>query len=265
MPSKKQSKKSKPEPELISDYIKIERSQNPKELPRDISTLMATIYASASNGGKVNIKSVLTTYDTIADQLGMKYEPYVEVKPSPIDGNGVFAVEDIPAFTVVTMYPMDVIHSIHKNLGNGKAVMDIYGKEFKNQQVYALDHNDNGFTYFGNPDKKHPLFLGHLINDSTSIGRGSNEVIKYMLGRKFKQNCSFDSVGDIMCVRTIKDIKKGDELFIAYGLSYWNPEAVEDLMSATPQQQKLIKKLGREIEQFVKDTDKHFNYCDVLK
>ena len=187
-------------------------------------------------------------YQELGDEImkNIVFKPLVEVRPSPIAGNGVFALEDIPAGSIATIYPMDLVYTKLKTKKK-KAKTDCWGIKFDEYAQYGLESGVSDLVYCGNPANKHPMFLGHLLNDSSNCGRGPKEIIKYLLGRKFKQNCVFGNVGELRTINTTKDIKKGEELLVAYGVKYWNGHVDEDLKSATYKEITMIDKLNNEL------------------
>lgn len=73
--------------------------------------------------------------------------------------------------------------------------------------------------------------MGHILNDALSsvdifenivdYKTFGNAYMKYCIETKEKSNCIFDYYKDVIFIKTTKEIKKGDELLLAYGVAYW--------------------------------------------
>jgi SET domain-containing protein len=182
---------------------------------------------------------------------------YVETRPSKVHGNGVFATEDIPAYTVVTMYPADFVY---KPLPDGTA--DASGEDFQDYHLYGVEHNNSDLVLCGNPAIKNPMFLGHLINDSSFIdGIDAKQLIKYTLSAIHNTNCAFDSLNHVMTIRTTKDIKKGKELFVCYGLDYWanDTKTVQFTRGNEAKEAKLLMKVTEQLKKIIETDRPHFH------
>jgi SET domain-containing protein len=159
----------------------------------------------------------------------------VEVKESNIHGVGVFAKQNILSGELITFYPGDIVEynpneDRHipghittiiksKSLENqfpGKTYLDLMSND------YAFDINTK-YTMMGHPYFKECMdYVGHLIND----GAKSNSTLKsneiYYKISKIKQNCDFYSLKDLhIAIIATKNINIGEELFIHYGIGYW--------------------------------------------
>lgn len=151
----------------------------------------------------------------------------VEVRPSSIHGNGVFATRNINVGEFITFYPGDVL---------------LYEPEDKNSKVarywserYIFKHNcnidkiyeevsndywckvDNCYSLWGDPsfiDK--PCYIGHIINDAPDL-------------KPEKCNSQFhilkNGMGVAIC--SIKPIKKDEEILLSYGPTYWKNKEKE--------------------------------------
>lgn len=161
----------------------------------------------------------------------------ITVKPSTIHGRGVFAIKDIKNKELITFYPGDVLEYTpnRDRNNNNHCVITYSSKRFKNKygnvakEEKYRDNNyaftiSNLYTIIGDPFfDKDPNYMGHFINDgakSTST-RQSNEI--YLKISLLKANCCFQHIrGDIhVAIVSTRDIKKDEELFIHYGLQYW--------------------------------------------
>lgn len=160
----------------------------------------------------------------------------VEVKKSKIHGYGVFAKKNILKDKLITFYPGDIIEYLpNKDRGINDHITGVFhskrfvkqfgttcDKKFRNND-YAYDINKN-YTIIGSPYfKKDSNYMGHFINDgakSNSTNK-SNEIYKTIT--TLKANCKFYNLKEDLHIAIIstKKIKKGEELFISYGIRYW--------------------------------------------
>ena len=160
----------------------------------------------------------------------------VKLKKSNIHGYGVFAKRKIFKNELITFYPGDIVE-YHPNADNnitlsytskryenkfGKNIHDDIFKKYRNND-FAYDINDQytiiGCSYFTD----NPNYLGHYINDGgkTNSTEKSNEI--YMKITNIKRNCDFYSLKDLhIAIIAMKDIEIEDELFIRYGIEYWD-------------------------------------------
>jgi SET domain-containing protein len=164
----------------------------------------------------------------------------VELKKSNIHGYGVFAKQKILKNELITFYPGDMVE-YHPNADRhipNHITMNYRSERYENQfdnnihsdiskkhrnNEYAYDINEYytiiGCSYF----KDNSNYLGHFINDGakTNSTEKSNEI--YIKISNIKKNCNFYSLKDLhIAIIAIKDIEIGDELFIRYGIGYWN-------------------------------------------
>ena len=160
----------------------------------------------------------------------------VEIKESNTHGVGVFAKTNILKGDLITFYPGDIVKYNPNEDGHipGHVTMVIKSKRieehFDNKSYSDLMLSDYGFdvntkyTIIGNPYFRNDLnYVGHFIND----GAKSNSTLKsneiYYKISKIKQNCFFYSLKDLhIAIISTKNINIGDELFIHYGIGYWN-------------------------------------------
>ncbi len=157
----------------------------------------------------------------------------VETKPSIIHGNGVFARMNIQKNDLVTFYPVDIV----EYYPGGKRKEKIPGKIYFSKRLkrknnltniinydnhsYACHLNEN-FTLIADPDFKNPTHLGHLIND-VGIHDSTEQSIEKYKETLDKTNCQiYQSNNDLkIVVIATKNIEKGNELFLHYGVGYW--------------------------------------------
>jgi SET domain len=193
----------------------------------------------------------------------------VEVKPSPIHGNGIFAKRDIEAGKVVTLYPCHGI--IIGNIAGCQKKHEKYMSHFKpSDYKVILGREDNAFA-FGIPEIYSECLSGHLINDSFAdvncFDSTSNEndfgknAVAYMLQSIKNDNCSLISAKNCVYVKATKNILAGEELFCSYGFGYWcNNKTIKQIaqmfssyISKLPIKQKeYVKKLTREFREKTK-------------
>lgn len=170
------------------------------------------------------------------DMLGFAIKDTVGIRESS-HGKGVFAMKDLEANEVVTMYPE------HAKYKRGE---DHYTSSFDIQLSkdtfweYSLNMED-GSVIYGDPKILVSGFLGHMINDSTTeserlkkctIDEMVKESIKYKLKSIENDNCLLANKNGVGYVVTTKKIKKGDELFVSYGAVYWSEIKATDIDKA---------------------------------
>jgi SET domain-containing protein len=159
----------------------------------------------------------------------------VELKKSNTHGIGVFAKQNILCGELITFYPGDIVEYNPNEDRHipGHITCIIKSKRLEeqsnNQSYYDLMSNDYAFdintkyTIIGNPSfKDDPNYMGHFIND----GAKSNSTLKsndiYYKISKLKENCDFYSLKDLhIAIIATKNINIGEELFIHYGIEYW--------------------------------------------
>jgi len=117
----------------------------------------------------------------------------LDIKPSNIKngGNGLFSLQNIPNETLIGYYIGDVLS------GNNK----VTDYSFEISKKYFIDA------------KEFPRCFIAMINDAKNS--------------KFVNNCEFRIIekkikkNNKICLYSIKDIKRCDELFASYGDEYW--------------------------------------------
>ena len=173
----------------------------------------------------------------------------VEVRPSPIHGNGVFATRNINAGEFLTFYPgdaliykpsgKDIIGHFGPRKGFVPAGLDIpsnissYFRYYSSRYIRAfgsakqdLESNikngywydiDDNYSIYGDPSfTDNQWYIGHIINDAINIGNSNiNHCRKY--------NSYFRNLGAGLGVAVIakENIKKDQEVLISYGNEYW--------------------------------------------
>ncbi len=109
--------------------------------------------------------------------------PYLSIAPSEKRGRGVFTTKNIPADTVIEISP----------------VIELSEKERKQIEGTKLYHY---IFEWGKSKRKAAMALGYIS----------------MYNHSFNPNCSYEMDYDSgnMTIRTIKNIKKGEELYFSY-------------------------------------------------
>ena len=166
--------------------------------------------------------------------LALVLKDQVEIREVSAYGKGVFAMEDLEADQVVTIYPAHIVHKrgdLH--------LYKVAGATFSEDTFwdYSLNMKD-GSVISGDPTICLPGYLGHMINDSTTesehikkcnIDEIINESIKYKIKSIKNDNCLLANKNGIGYVVTTKKIKKGEELFTSYGAAYWTNLKKKDI------------------------------------
>jgi hypothetical protein len=161
----------------------------------------------------------------------------VEVKPSSIAGNGLFAKKKILKDELITFYPGDIIEYTPKADRNTDGHMGIsfYSKRFKKKFADAVNDEklrDNDYAYtvnkyytiIGCQDFKDDAnYLGHFINDSLRCESDTKSgIVDYVYASTLKSNCTFYRLKDLhVAIIATKDILIGEELLMTYGPGYW--------------------------------------------
>ena len=208
-------------------------------------------------------------------EAGMLFERLGELvnattaAPSPIAGTGLFAARDLPAGTIVALYPAHAI-------GRGEQCMsydtdtDYFKKQMSSgpardscpyrQNVLgdrslfgvANDQIEDPFFIHANPEQ--PLVDGwtaHLVNDAVMCDAGDEEsVVRYYEASLARRNCLIVPVGPapLMGYATTRDVEAGEELLTTYGAEYW----VE--VKATPLIADISRKTYRNFEKIAELT-----------
>ena len=186
--------------------------------------------------------------------------------PSPTAGTGLFAARDLPAGTLVALYPA---HAIGR--GEQNVFYDTNRDYFKKQTSsgslrpyrqnvlgdrslfgVANDQIEDPFFIDANPEQ--PLVDGwtaHLVNDAVMCDAGDEEsVVRYYEASLARRNCLIVPVGPapLMGYATTRDVEAGEELLTTYGAEYW----VE--VKATPLVADISRKTYRNFEKIAELT-----------
>ena len=117
----------------------------------------------------------------------------LDIKPSNIKngGNGLFSLQNIPNETMIGYYIGDILS------GNNK----VTDYSFQISKKYFIDA------------KEFPRCYIAMINDAKNSQFVNNCEFR-IIEKKIKKN-------NKICLYSIKDIKRYDELFASYGDEYW--------------------------------------------
>lgn len=147
---------------------------------------------------------------------------------SEISGKGVFASRNIKAGELITLYPANAIkkeirkgfYRYLQRLAPGSEPIDKMGElEIKALHPYRTNITENIFI-IGDPKRTNePGFLGHMINDPIYNNKITKEEYTQNI---FKANAAPVIVKKCgVVIIASKDIKKTEEIGIAYGWPYW--------------------------------------------
>lgn len=139
-----------------------------------------------------------------------------EIRPSPVHGNGVFALQDIPEETELCYYDGQPV--------DPNTVRD---------HTYLLDFD--GKTLDGYRVPRTPEGIGQFINDGASLQPEGDlhtvieHALEYLDESSRKSNVIF-TVRQGRCVAVAnRAIKKDEELFFSYEIKYWLNSQVHEL------------------------------------
>lgn len=170
----------------------------------------------------------------------------VEVRDSTIAGRGLFAIRDIPAWSIVTFYPVhylehskemkekSALHMCAPTSGDWFDTEDemVATRNRLQPYQYTLNHMDNnedvvfeGFqtSIYGDPDIVRPYELGHLINDACSMSKTpTDKEWERYVRKSINTNVMPHHFGLYkMAIVTTRPIQCGEELLMTYGVPYW--------------------------------------------
>ncbi len=175
---------------------------------------------------------------TLQKSVSNHEEKSIVISDSKVHGRGVFATKFIPKCTIVTFYPADIVRYNPRNMAmnennisfttfSDKYEQRLPGKQ--SQQViddlfpYEFDLGDE-YTIYGIPDFCDDLaYVGHIINDRFKPDGKKIDLDAYNKLSLARTNCAFRIVshGLHLAIISQRDIKIGEELFIPYGMQYW--------------------------------------------
>lgn len=134
----------------------------------------------------------------------------VEVRDSPVHGQGVFALEDLEVGTLCTVYP---VHAIVTMFAGEERILtpdntpSDDNSRFGPYKVDLFQRKD--ICISADPNVYDSFRCGHKINDAR--------------GTQYKNNVEFADIfgGIVVAMVVTTDIPKGSELFLDYGETYW--------------------------------------------
>ena len=157
----------------------------------------------------------------------------IYIEKSNVHGFGVFANRNISKGELITFYPGDVleytpnsdryIHGHIVALYRSERFENKFGSTAKLGNDYAFTIDDK-ITIIGSNEFKDDLnYAGHFINDGAkpNINKDSYEI--YNKISHLKANCIFYRLKENLHVAIVsnRNIVKGEELFLMYGIDYW--------------------------------------------
>ena len=186
--------------------------------------------------------------------------------PSPTAGTGLFAARDLPAGTLVALYPAHAIGRGEQNVFYDTN-RDYFKKQTSSGSLRPYRQNvlgDRSLFGVANDQIEDPFFIdanpeqalvdgwtAHLVNDGVLCAAGEEEsVVRYYKDSLARRNCLIVPVGPapLMGYATTRDIEAGEELLTTYGAEYW----VE--VKATPLIADISRKTYRNFEKIAELT-----------
>ena len=188
------------------------------------------------------------------------------VGPSPTAGTGLFAARDLPAGTLVALYPAHAIGRGEQNVFYDTN-RDYFKKQTSSGSLRPYRQNvlgDRSLFGVANDQIEDPFFIdanpeqalvdgwtAHLVNDGVLCAAGEEEsVVRYYKDSLARRNCLIVPVGPapLMGYATTRDVEAGEELLTTYGAEYW----VE--VKATPLIADISRKTYRNFEKIAELT-----------
>ena len=186
--------------------------------------------------------------------------------PSPTAGTGLFAARDLPAGTLVALYPAHAIGRGEQNVFYDTN-RDYFKKQTSSGSLRPYRQNvlgDRSLFGVANDQIEDPFFIdanpeqalvdgwtAHLVNDGAMCDAGDEDsVVRYYKASLARRNCLIVPVGPapLMGYATTRDIEAGEELLTTYGAEYW----VE--VKATPLIADISRKTYRNFEKIAELT-----------
>jgi len=176
---------------------------------------------------KINSIDILKR--TLMNKLTFNKLDVVEVRKSTVHGNGVFAKQNIKKNDILTFYPVDILKfRVEENLyipSFSKRYLNKYGPEYEKKfEHYQYCTPDNNIIV-GCPDFiDNNNYIGHIINDISKHNKTKKSIEEY---EKISENCNatlYNCSKYNLYVPVIanRDITKDEEIFVHYGVQYWN-------------------------------------------
>lgn len=156
----------------------------------------------------------------------------VEIRPSIVHGNGVFANRDITRGEIVTFYPCDIMIMYPKGRESDARDMVLgYNTPATYDATYVIRNRhhlgiykfmfDDDHDIIGVPElSTNPTYLGHMANDAAHVEDG--DILSYKEISSRGMNVIFERVhGCHVALTAVRDIRKDEEIFVSYGPNYW--------------------------------------------
>jgi len=151
------------------------------------------------------------------DHIDFNHPSCVQVKPSLINGGGtgLFATRDI---------------------GKGQPVVIYYGTKMTDQEIFDLYLSDrdqyerlapylrgtpNGFAIIGDKTTDNSVLHGVYVNDIALIGKVNLNSFQIYAATLKLCNLKVVETLDYPVYFATRRIKKGEELYVHYGIGYW--------------------------------------------
>jgi hypothetical protein len=140
-------------------------------------------------------------------------------------GLGLFTNKSFKKNDIVCYYPPVIIYDrINNNIIHDLDNFDHNNLDEYLSGDYIYEQSDISVIYYKDVTIKNNMYLGYLMND--------NNYNPNKIYTKGKNNCTFATApfelttdcfkNNIpVIIKATRDIKKGDELFLSYGKSYW--------------------------------------------
>ena len=186
--------------------------------------------------------------------------------PSPTAGTGLFAARDLPAGTLVALYPAHAIGRGEQNVFYDTN-RDYFKKQTSSDSLRPYRQSvlgDRSLFGVANDQIEDPFFIdanpeqalvdgwtAHLVNDGAMCDAGDEDsVVRYYGASLARRNCLIVPVGPapLMGYATTRDVEAGEELLTTYGAEYW----VE--VKATPLIADISRKTYRNFEKIAELT-----------
>lgn len=152
----------------------------------------------------------------------------VELRESGRHGRGLFAAYDIPAYHIVTFYP---VHWLSYNSGETRRTIKIGGKSVAPPPSIHADYTINinepktslSESIIGDPRICQPGWMGHMMNDVDSISMQPTQ-------KEIREYCETHAIANVVPITvsrlrialvSVRDISKDEEILFSYGPSYW--------------------------------------------
>jgi SET domain-containing protein len=179
---------------------------------------------------------------TILPSLPFTFTPNVILGVSVVHGRGVFTTNNIKSGSLLTLYPADIVcYRPDGNPFSKKSLVKLVSSERLIEKMgvdYCFPEHYHKLKDYGYLINKHysimgdptfdqdPLYLGHFINDRFTCDASQKSKELYLKLSPVRANCTFKVIRENLhvVIIAIKDIKKGEELFMSYGTNYWESQ-----------------------------------------